>query len=307
MANTTAGRTPGSQAKQVRKHTLRLAILCLLATTLPPHAKAQSPTIPNPFFAFEDGFGTQTPDQKAALAEKIGFDGVSFDGAKLIPERLKAVADHNLTLPFLYLGAELTGPQIVYEPKMEEAIAALKGRNTIIWLTLRGHGPNADPNAIAAVRHVSDLAAQSGLRVALYPHFGLYVQTIQDALRIALAGHRSNLGITFNLCHELRSGTPAQVAASLDTILDQHLSLLYAVSINGADPNPAAGWPALIQPLDRGSYNVAALIHTLVAKGYRGPIGLQSYAIPGDPETNLTRSMAAWRRITEQTVSTHAP
>jgi hypothetical protein len=31
--------------------------------------------------------------------------------------------------------------------------------------------------------------------------------------------------------------------------------------------------------------------------GYQGPIGLQCYAIPGDPRENLQRSIQAWRRL----------
>ena len=77
------------------------------------------------------------------------------------------------------------------------------------------------------------------------------------------------------------------------------------VSINGADPQ--GDWDRLIQPLDRGSVDVAGLVRTLVENGYRGPIGLQCYAIKGDPRTNLQRSMAVWRRISAQAASGSAP
>jgi hypothetical protein len=30
--------------------------------------------------------------------------------------------------------------------------------------------------------------------------------------------------------------------------------------------------------------------------GYKGPIGLQCYQVPGDREENLNRSMAVWRQ-----------
>ena len=195
---------------------------------------------------------------------------------------------------FLYLGVDVSGPQMEYEPGLDAAIAQLKGRGTILWLTIRGNGPQAEDRAVEAARRVADLAAASNLRVALYPHYGLYVQNVGDALRIVEKAGRSNLGITFNLCHELRSGHPVDVNSLLRTALPH----LYAVSINGADPT--GDWDRLIQPLDRGSFDVAGLVRTLVVNGYRGPIGLQCFAIKGDPETNLRRSMAAWRRISAQ-------
>jgi hypothetical protein len=37
-----------------------------------------------------------------------------------------------------------------------------------------------------------------------------------------------------------------------------------------------------------------------VAAGYKGPIGLQCYQVPGDIEDNLRRSMAAWRKFQDR-------
>ena len=51
--------------------------------------------------------------------------------------------------------------------------------------------------------------------------------------------------------------------------------------------------PLLVHPLP-----VAAdLAQALDRAGYRGPIGLQCYNLKGDTETNLRRSIAAWRRF----------
>jgi hypothetical protein len=47
-------------------------------------------------------------------------------------------------------------------------------------------------------------------------------------------------------------------------------------------------------------------VKMLIGMGYRGPIGLQCYAIPGDPETNLSRSMRAWREMSAR-VAAEAP
>ncbi|MHB1936407.1 MAG: TIM barrel protein [Acidobacteriaceae bacterium] len=241
---------------------------------------------------------------EAAIAKEVGFDGISFDGAELLRERLKALDEHGLQFFCLYLGVEVGGPQVEYEPGFDDAIAELKGRNTIVWLTIRGNGPQAEDQAVQAARRVSDLAAASNLRVALYPHYGFYVQDINDALRISEKANRSNLGVTFNLSHELRSGAAVD-PQSVTSLLRTALPRLYAVSINGADGS--GDWDRLIQPLDRGSVNVAELVRILVDNGYRGPIGLQCYGIKGDPKIILQRSMTAWRRISVQVSDSSPP
>jgi sugar phosphate isomerase/epimerase len=281
--------------RNMNHHFLKISLLvCLTASA--PHALSADGRLSNPFFVFEDGLGGQAPQVEAALAKQVGFDGISFDGAKLVPDRLKALDEHGLQLFYLYLGVDISGPQVLYEPGFDDAIALLKGRGAIVWLTIRGNGPQAEDRAVEAARRVSDLAAASNLRVALYPHYGFYVQNIRDALRVAEKAGRSNLGVTFNLCHELRSGF---AAGDLNNLLATALPRLYAVSIDGAD-SKGDDWDRLIQPLDRGSFDVTELVRSLVENGYRGPIGLQCYGIKGDPETNLERSMTIWRRISAQ-------
>ena len=75
---------------------------------------------------------------------------------------------------------------------------------------------------------------------------------------------------------------------------------MFVATINGADSHPPKPEMArLIQPLDKGSYDVGIVLKELSAVGFKGPIGLQCYNIKGDPNTLLTGSMSAWRRLTE--------
>ena len=81
-------------------------------------------------------------------------------------------------------------------------------------------------------------------------------------------------------------------------MLKQALPRLWAVSINGADEFDAKpGWEHYIQPLDKGTFDVGALLKTLKELGYKGPIGLQCFGIGGDAHEHLARSMAAWRKL----------
>lgn len=250
----------------------------------------------NPFFVFNDGLGPKTVPlaTKLAMVKRIGFDGVELDGARNFQVRLKTVENAHVRLFCLYMDVNVSNGHTVYEPGMKHAIRLLKGRRTLIWLTVHGSGPGAEKRTVEAVREVCDWAAESGLRVALYPHCGLYVARPEDALRILYEAKRKNLGVTFNLCHWLMCDS----LTGLRPLLQECMPHLFAVSINGADHH--GDWHRLIQPLGSGNYNVEGFLKTLIRMGYRGPIGLQCYDIPGDPEANLSRSMRAWRSMSAQ-------
>jgi hypothetical protein len=73
---------------------------------------------------------------------------------------------------------------------------------------------------------------------------------------------------------------------------------LFMVTINGAD---AAGktdpdWRRLIQPLDRGDYDVKHCIDMLRERNYAGPVGIMCYGIAEDAELHLSRSFKTWRQ-----------
>ena len=139
---------------------------------------------------------------------------------------------------------------------------------------------------------IADLAATSDLRVALYPHSGFYVATTADALRLTKKVDRQNLGATINLCHELMTDQ----GPKLDETIREVAPYLFVVSINGADvKQPGYSWDRLIQPLGRGDFDVCGFVGKLKAAGYRGPIGLQCYAVKGDKLENLRQSIKAWK------------
>jgi sugar phosphate isomerase/epimerase len=250
--------------------------------------------LPNSVFAYE--FGDISPQQQAALAREYGFAGTVFDHALQIPERLRALDDAHLQLFFLWLTVDIRHGQIKYEPGMEAAIEALQGRGTVVWVAIQGEdagaGAESEERAIQAVDRISDLASQSNLRVALYPHYGFYLARFRDVVRIAQRVRRSNVGVTFNLCHELRSGFDPE----FHQLLDQAIPLLYGVTVNGADQH-GLDWSTLIQPLGRGDYDVTGLVRTIATAGYRGPFGIQCYGLKGDPGVYLKQSMAAWRAV----------
>ncbi|MHB0956952.1 MAG: sugar phosphate isomerase/epimerase family protein [Pirellulaceae bacterium] len=277
----------------------QLTSLAILALALAPSgAAARDPSHQDrlhsrPFFAFDNGTGRGVlsgPEQARLLAD-LGYDGIGYTGCQHIPDMLQALDAHGLKMFSIYVAAQVGDGGPTYDADLPGAIKALAGRDTLIWLTVQGQINDHDQQAVKIVQQVADLAQESGLRVALYPHVGFYVASTDDALRIVKKAERKNLGVSFNLCHSLQLGHESRIPE----ILRQALPYLYVVSINGADHE--GGWDRLIQTLDRGEYDVFALLALLDDLAYQGPIGLQCYNIPGDVRVNLAKSMDAWKQF----------
>ncbi|MCU1238659.1 MAG: Xylose isomerase domain protein barrel [Candidatus Solibacter sp.] len=269
--------------------------MALLPAVYRQDAYAQK--LANPFFAFDNGTGR---DQKVPLAEqaelvkRTGYAGIGYTGALKVPEMLHELESRGLKMFSIYVAVRVEADKPAYDAALPEAIRQLKGHGTVIWLTVQGTAPDGEQRAVERVREVADLAAASGLRVVLYPHMGFFVGRIEEALRLRKLVDRPNVGITFNLTHFLA----VKDEPNLDQRLREAMPYLEMVSINGAEHE--GGWDRLILPLDRGAFDVFGFLKKLVAAGYKGPIGLQCYLVPGDTEENLKRSMIAWRKFQER-------
>ena len=266
-----------------------ILIVVFMVSTSP--GEDTSPGARHAFFAFDNGVGRDTwsPEEQARVLKEAGYDGIGYTGFEDLAARRAAFAAQGLTIFNLYVGCNID-VEPVYDPAWNEAIASLKGSGIALWLTIQGGTPGQDDErAAAAVREIAGLAAGAGIQVALYPHHGFYVADLDDAMRVAGHVDLENVGVTFNLCHELRAGNEAR----FDEILEKAAPRLFFVSINGADHE--GDWDRLIQPLGRGAFDVFSVLKKLDGLGYRGPIGLQCYNVPGEPRANLAESIAAWR------------
>ncbi len=244
-----------------------------------------------PLYVFDNGVGRGelTLDQQAELTKRTGYAGIFYSGVNDIPELVATHQRRGLKVLGIYTGMNLSDAAPGFDPGLPEAIRQLKGTGALITFTVAGKSANGDDVAVPVIREVADMAAQVGLKVALYPHYGMHVARIEDALRIREKAGRPNLGIVFNLCHFLRSGDEP----NLDVRLKQALPYTWLVSINGTDHE--GDWDRLIQTLDSGSFDVRAFVNRVRAMGYNGPFGLQCYKVKGDREENLDRSMRAWK------------
>lgn len=246
------------------------------------------------FFVFDNGVGrgSWTPEQQAKTLKNLGFDGISYNYTK--PADLaawqKAFKEQGLKIYGLYIYTYLDRTNH-FDPAFKDAIKLLKGTETIVWMTIMKPKEKGDHDAEAVrnVREMADLAAEEGVRVALYGHAGLYVETGADSVRIVKLADRPNVGATINLCHEFLS----KKGDALDATIKVAAPISILASVNGVD----VANKSFITRLDQGDFDVAAYLKKLFAAGYKGPVGLQCYSVKGDITENLKADIAAWKRI----------
>ncbi len=285
--------------------TMGLVVLPMLA--MPWRASAVEPPAKVPgvheFFPFCIDWHDsrkRTFAEQASMLKELGYPGVGHIWLDRVAERIRSLDDAGLKLYQITMTVDLTPGQPAYDPRLKEVLNLVKGRHVQFDLLVGGMKPSdpaGDERAVTILREMSDLALDSGAELLLYPHLGDWIERIEDAVRVAEKVDRPNVGVMFNLCHWLR------VDASRDyaPLIRRAMPRLRAVSINGADQQDSQpGWDHLIQPLDRGDFDIARFLRTLDELGYDGPIGLQCYGIGGDAREHLQRSMAAWRRLTHK-------
>lgn len=276
-----------------------LACLSLSACTAP------QPALTNPFFAMDTGTDRKnlSAAEQAQMLKDLGYDGIGYSGIDGIDEMLAELEKRDLKMFNTYLGVSIDPDSRKYNPRLKETIARLKGKDVLLWLNVNSRqfeksSEKGDPHAVEVIREIADMAQQSGLKVALYPHTSSWVETVEDAVRVAKKVNRKNVGATFNLCHWLR----VEGEQNMKPLMQTAMPHLFVVTVNGADAGDTTQmkWDRLIQPLDAGSFDTYQFVRTLKQLGYNGPIGLQHYGIKGDARENLRRSMNAWREFSKK-------
>ena len=289
----------------IGSHAMKLFLTALLAVyVLAAAAQGEPASARSPFFAFcmdTHDSEKRTLAEQAELLAELGYDGAGHLWLDDLEERLATLDAAGLKLFQITLRVNVAPGQEAYDARLKKAMPLLKGRGVGLALLMGGLS-SSDPagmeRAVSIVREMADLAAGAGVDVTLYPHTGDWLDRVDFAVRLARKVDRPNVGVMFNLCHWLR----VEEGKNLDAVLAEALPLLDAVSIHGADSAEAikAGTGNWIQPLGEGSYDTKALLRKLRDLGYDGPIGLQCWGIGGDARIHLTKSMAAWRKMTGQ-------
>ncbi len=271
--------------------------LCLLAGSAVSSGKPAP--APFEFFALcmdtHDSARRSLPEQAQLLSE-LGYDGAGHLWLDNLPERLRTLDNAHLQLYQVYFRVNLKPGAEPFDPRLAQSLELLAGRKTTLAVLVSGLRPSdtsGDGRAVDIIREIADQCAKKGVRVALYPHAGDWLERVEDALRLIEKVDRSKVGVVFNLCHWLKVDGQDE---HLRPLLQKALPHLLGVTINGADTadeirNRTGKW---IQPLGQGSFDTCRFLETLYDLGYRGPVGLQCYGIPGDARIHLTQSINAW-------------
>lgn len=249
-----------------------------------------------PLYAFQNGVRLPTDEKRADLLAALGYDGI---GSARLPEPeqfdelFEIYRSRGLKVFSFYVGVTMTEDGINVPPSLLSAIPLMKGHDITLELFVKGDkGLDRDGEAVAVIRQLAGVAQPAGVSIVLYPHTGMYVETIGDATRIAKKVDRPQVGVMFNLCHFLR----VEPEKELRSVLQEASPFLRQVSVSGADVG-GSDWNSLIQPLGRGTYEVADLLTILRDLEFAGPVGLQCYNIEGRSDDFLAESMAAWRSM----------
>ena len=249
------------------------------------------------------GFCMQTHDAKrrsipeqAQMLRELGFDGAGYPLwlDENLEKNLRTLDEAGLEVNLLYASVNLKPGAPPYDPRLPAAIGKLKGRPVTICVLIRGFPPG-DPRgeepAVKILRELGDLAAKAGLRISIYHHTGDWTASLLHTLEVVKKADHPQVGANFNLCHWL------MVDGDKDyrPVLRENAARIFVVTINGAKLGSKTWTNGLIQPLDAGDFDNRELLATLRQAGYRGPIGLMCYGIPGDAQEHLERSIKVWK------------
>ena len=86
---------------------LGLLILCLCPAALLAAEPAKKLKLDNAFFAFDNGCGGLSLQERAKLFKELGYDGVGYTGARNLPAALEAFDAHGLKIYSIYVGADV--------------------------------------------------------------------------------------------------------------------------------------------------------------------------------------------------------
>lgn len=246
--------------------------------------------------AMNTGTGRGTPEEQVDLISKLGYGGIGWGIWRTAEVRAHCEA-RGMDLWSVYSVLDVAKDPDPREEQLALAMAALADGPGQVWLALENSGreasdPEGDAEALRTITRVLALADEHGVEVALYPHYGSWMERVEDVERLLAESDHPGLGLCFNVCHWLRNHGDAAPAPVLGRLRRR----LLAVTVNGAERG-GTSWTELIQPLDVGDFDQAGFLELLGDLRFDGPIGLQGFGIKLAPEEHLARSIETWRKL----------
>lgn len=237
-------------------------------------------------------------EAQAGLVKQLEYHGIGGNGEEKYFELRHALDKTGVAMPEIYIPVTIDQGVPAYHPLLKELIKDSENRDLLVSLHLhsemfKNNRNEGDLRFAEVFSELADYAAQFHVKLAIYPHAGLYCEDIDHVLRLVKLTNRPNLGAVFNLCHFLK----VEGIGRMEEQVKKTLPYLFMVSLSGADTGDTKkmNWDQLIQPLGQGSFDTWPLVKFLKDNDYKGKFGLQCYNIKMDYKQALTMSMNTWK------------
>jgi hypothetical protein len=229
----------------------------------------------------------RSPEERISMLERLGFERYAYDWrAEHLPDtarelRLASSRGIRVEAVWVWIDAAADKPGKLSESN-ERLLAALKeaGLSTQLWV---GFAPGffeglSDPEKVARgaemVRHLSERAAETKSRVALYNH-GDWFGEPENQVRIIQALPGRDIGIVYNFHHG------HEHIARFDALMKAMRPYLWVVNLNGMRPEGPK-----ILPFGTGTHE-RQMLRTVLDSGFTGPFGVLGHVDDADVEEIL--------------------
>jgi hypothetical protein len=227
----------------------------------------------------------RSPEERIAMLERLGFTRYAYDWrAEHLPDtarELRLASSRGIRVEAVWVWIEKDRPGQLSESN-ERLFAALKeaGVSTQLWM---GFAPGffegmTDEQKVARgaemVRHLSDRAAETKSRVALYNH-GDWFGEPENQVRIIQALPGRDIGIVYNFHHG------HEHIGRFDAVVKAIRPYLWVVNLNGMKP----GGPKIL-PFGTGTEE-RRMLQAVLDSGFTGPFGVLGHVDDADVEEIL--------------------
>lgn len=260
----------------------------------------------NLFYAYDFTLEDMSRKDRVKLLDSIGYQGVLFPlNGTALKEYTQAIAEvnSNFVIPSVYYHHKMDATDAVQRWKRH--VDYLAGTNTDLLLIVSTESGADVPIATMEqfFKDVAGYAAESDVKVAIYPHSGTLIESAAEALPFVKAVNSENFKLSFHLCHELLAGNGERMHEAVAEVA----AYIMHASICGADlkrdVNKYNKWGDLIKPLYKGNNDPIIFLKALIENGYTGPIALHTYGLKEPANEHYQKSMDAWKSLSNNIVT----
>jgi sugar phosphate isomerase/epimerase len=239
---------------------------------------------------------------RCEILAELGFDGIyvslSPEDLRNAPKMAMTKQQYGLHVTAAYGGIDIALPE--GDPKLKLIAELFQQLPTGCDLELslscgdsaiERSSPEADSLAMAKLESLLQIAERQNAHICLYPHFGAWLERVEDGVRLCRKVSHPCLRVVFCGFHWY-----AADGKGLEQRIQQAIPYLHSVNMCGSRKGGnIAG--CTIEPLDCGEMDNFALLALLNRDGYTGRIGFQGYGIGGDVYNHLQCSLVAFRNM----------